>query len=156
MQRRTPMKRTPIRRRWEGPTVSREDRPMAELRPVERCGVYGGTTTGPVPKEEAAKPGKRAPTAAEREWMDWIVAFGCVACRLDGVSPRPTAVHHLLRGGLRIGHLHSIGLCDPGHHQNGAALGLVSRHPWKARFEAKYGTEAELLAWLRAQRKEAP
>jgi len=29
------------------------------------------------------------------------------------------------------------------------ALGLVSRHPFKARFEAKYGTELELLAMLK-------
>lgn len=153
MQRRSPLKRTAIRRRWEGPTVGeREPRPMARL---ERTPNYAGGTTGPAPKGEAAKPGKGAPTATEREWLDWIVAYGCVACHLDGVPPRPTAVHHLLRGGIRMGHLHSIGLCDPGHHQNGAPLGMVSRHPWKARFEAKYGTEKELLAWLRAQKEKS-
>jgi hypothetical protein len=27
----------------------------------------------------------------------------------------------------------------------------ISRHPWKARFEAKYGTELELLARLRSE-----
>jgi hypothetical protein len=42
-------------------------------------------------------------------------------------------------------------LCDPGHHQNGAQLGLVSRHPYKARFEARYGAEFELLAKLKAE-----
>lgn len=103
------------------------------------------------PKEEVtAKPGKHAPTAAEREWMDAIVAYGCVACRIDGHAPRPTAVHHILRGGQRIGHLFTLSLCDPGHHQGGEQFGLISRHPYKARFEAKYGTELELLARLRA------
>jgi hypothetical protein len=24
-------------------------------------------------------------------------------------------------------------------------MGLISRHPWKAQFEARYGSEAELL-----------
>jgi hypothetical protein len=100
----------------------------------------------PVPKPEACKPGKRTPNAAEREWMDAITAIGCIACLIDGHPGTPGAVHHLLRGGQRIGHMHTICLCDPGHHQNGAQFGKVSRHPWKARFEAKYGTEEELLA----------
>lgn len=50
-----------------------------------------------------------------------------------------------------MGHLHSLPLCDPGHHQQGQQLGLVSRHPWKAKFEQRYGTEEELLARLRAE-----
>lgn len=119
-----------------------------------RClhrGTYEGATNAASPKDEKAKPGKRTPTAAERAWMDWITAQGCIACRIDGVGFRPAAVHHILRGGQRIGHLHTLPLCDPGHHQNGAHLGLVSRHPWKTRFESRYGTEWELLALLRAE-----
>lgn len=92
-------------------------------------------------------------TRAERSWMDWIVQYGCIACRLDGHAPRPTAVHHLVYGGRRVGHLSTIPLCDPGHHQNGQQFGLISRHPWKAQFEAKYGTEEELLEFLRQERK---
>lgn len=102
-----------------------------------------------VPKEVRARSGKYTPSAIEARWMAEIVEWGCVACRLDGNAPRPTAVHHILRGGRRIGHLFTIGLCDPGHHQNGAALGLVSRHPYKARFEARYGSELELLGRLK-------
>lgn len=114
-------------------------------------GTYAGTTAAAVPKDEKAKPGKRTPTVAERAWMDWIVAYGCIACRMDGLGFRPPAVHHILRGGQRIGHLHTLPLCDPGHHQNGKQLGMVSRHPWRKRFEAQYGTEWELLALLRAE-----
>lgn len=102
-----------------------------------------------VVKEVKAKPGKRAPTAEERAWMDDIVAHGCICCILDGHDPRPTAVHHILRGGRRIGHLFSLPACDPGHHQNGAPMGLISRHPYKAQWEARYGTEMELLALVR-------
>jgi hypothetical protein len=97
-----------------------------------------------VPKLPKTKPGKRAPTVEEAAWMDFITSIGCIACLIDGHPGTPGAVHHILRGGRRIGHLHSICLCDPGHHQNGTDK--ISRHPWKARFEAKYGTEAELLA----------
>jgi hypothetical protein len=99
----------------------------------------------PQPKDVKAKPGKGAPNREEREWMDSLVAHGCICCILDGQQPRETAVHHILRGGRRMGHLYTIPLCDPGHHQGGQSLGMVSRHPWKARFEAKYGTELELL-----------
>jgi hypothetical protein len=77
--------------------------------------------------------------------------MGCVACRLDGLGFRPAAVHHILRGGRRIGHLFTLPLCDPGHHQGGQPLGMLSRHPWKAQFEARYGTELELLELLRAE-----
>lgn len=98
-----------------------------------------------LPKPEPTRPGKRTATKDEKAWMDAVVAYGCIACHSDGVRPRPTAIHHLLRGGQRIGHKHTIGLCDPGHHQGGKLLGLVSRHPDKAQFEKKYGTEAQLL-----------
>jgi hypothetical protein len=97
------------------------------------------------PKGAKAKPGKRAPTVDEADRMARVARFGCIACYLDKVFARETAIHHLLRGGVRLGHRYTIGLCDPGHHQWGEQFGMVSRHPTKARFEAKYGTEAELL-----------
>ena len=101
--------------------------------------------------KEGNKPGKGAPTKDESAWMDAIVEHGCICCILDGQQPRPTAVHHILSGGRRKGHLFTLPLCDPGHHQGGQAFGMVSRHPNKARFEAEYGTEHELLAMVRAR-----
>lgn len=123
------------------------------LTPATRTGVVRRVSdeVRAVPKGIQAKPGKRAPTVVEQKWMDAIVRYGCIACVMDGQQPRPTAVHHILRGGRRIGHLFSLPLCDPGHHQNGAALGLVSRHPFKARFELKYGAELDLLARLKKE-----
>jgi hypothetical protein len=102
----------------------------------------------PVPKQVKAKPGKQSANAKEKLWMTACTEFGCFACYLDGVPPRPSAIHHLLRGGRRIGHLFTLPLCDPGHHQNGGPLGLISRHPYKARFEAVYGTEDDMLRRL--------
>jgi hypothetical protein len=104
-----------------------------------------------VPKDVAAKPGKGTPTKAEREWLDAITAYGCIACRIDGSGFRPAAVHHIVRGGQRLGHLFALPLCDPGHHQNGKQFGMVSRHPWKAEFEKRYGCELDLLERLRAE-----
>lgn len=154
MKRSTPMKRTPFRsKRTEGPSVQREPKPRAlvPVPPAQRIGaVVGGTTTGrAVLKEVSAKPGKRTPTKLEADWMTRIVAWGCVACWIDGLPSRPVAVHHILRGGRRIGHLFTLPLCDPGHHQNGDAFNLVSRHPNKAQFEDLYRPELELLSIVR-------
>ena len=99
----------------------------------------------PIPKGSPCKPGKKAPTVAESAWMDAITTLGCIACILDGHERRPGAVHHILSGGRRMGHLFTLCLCDPGHHQGGQQLGLISRHPWKARFEERYGSELSLL-----------
>lgn len=101
------------------------------------------------PKGETAKPGKGAPSKDERAWMDYIVGYGCIACRIDGQQPRATAVHHILRGGVRMGHMYTLPLCQPGHHMDGQSLGLTSRHPWKKQFETLYGSEYELLERLK-------
>lgn len=86
----------------------------------------------------------------ERAWMDSITQIGCIVCLIfEGAPNTPGAVHHLLRGGRRIDHLHTICLCDPGHHQNGHPHKL-SRHPYWARFERAFGTEEELLERTRA------
>jgi hypothetical protein len=147
------------RKEWEAARASRAERPMAPLRRVERACTFGGSTNGPVPKGPKAKPGKRPPNAEERLWLNSIVAHGCIACGIDGTlvqgqdgvyEPQRPQVHHILRGGRRMGHLWTLPLCD-GHHQDGhGAPGLIARHPTKARFEERYGTELELLERLRA------
>lgn len=87
-------------------------------------------------------------TSAEKAWMDAITQIGCIVCLLHDQAPdTPGAVHHLLSGKKRKGHLFTICLCDPGHHQN-APKGVkkISRHPNKTFFEQAYGTEEHLLA----------
>jgi hypothetical protein len=139
---------------WIKPRPQRADRSaeFAGYVPRPRAAAVAVTDTRarlvvPMPKPARAKPGKRTPTAAEREWMDAITTLGCIACIIDGHPYTPGAVHHILRAGRRIGHMHSICLCDPGHHQNGEQFGKVSRHPHKARFERRYGSEPNLLAF---------
>lgn len=97
------------------------------------------------------------PTNEESAWMGWITDFGCVVCALQHKVKTPCAVHHIVEGGRRLGHLFTIGLCDPGHHQNTPDKALkISRHPTKQRFEAEYGTEYELLAYLQNKQKALP
>jgi hypothetical protein len=86
-------------------------------------------------------------TNLERAWMDAITQIGCIVCLLfERVPGAPGCPHHLLTdGGRRRGHLDTICLCDPGHHQNSPTPAKVSRHPNKARFEKAYGTEESLL-----------
>lgn len=88
----------------------------------------------------------KTPTKPEREWMDSISRLGCIICRIQGRGYVPAAVHHMLSGSRRMGHLYSFPLCDPGHHQGAPrSSGEISRHPNKAEFEARYGTEEFLL-----------
>lgn len=90
-----------------------------------------------------------APTVEERRWLDAIVAYGCVACALDGRLEVPPAVHHIVVTGRRLGHRFSLPLCDPGHHQGGGPLGVISLHPGRnPAFIARYGAELNLLREL--------
>lgn len=91
----------------------------------------------------------KTPNAIEREWMNRITDYGCIACRMEG-NYRTAAVHHITRG-RRLGHLFTLPLCDPGHHKQGAHLGMVSFHDRRKTFERMYGTELELLAKLKTE-----
>lgn len=150
---RSPMKRTGFKSRSnQSPAIeARDGSAIKSITRLTRVPVYApaNDTVFAIPKGVKTKPGKRAPTVAEARWMTAIVEYGCIACRKDGHAPRPTAVHHILSGGQRIGHLFTLPLCDPGHHQNGKPLGMTSRHPYRAQFEERYGTELELLEELR-------
>jgi hypothetical protein len=84
-------------------------------------------------------------TKAEREWLNAITRIGCIVCRLQGLGATPAEPHHLLSGGRRMGHLFSIPLCYL-HHRGGRNDDeVVSASQNKRRFEARYGSELELL-----------
>lgn len=121
------------------------------LIPSRSAGSYTGRSEhAPQPKGETARPGKRPPTVEERKWMDAIVRYGCVACRVDGNGPVTPQVHHILRGGRRMGHLFTLPLCLD-HHQDTGRPGFTARHPWKTRWERLYGAEMDVLERLRAE-----
>jgi len=83
-------------------------------------------------------------TIAEKAWMDDLRELGCIVCHQQGHPGTPPEVHHVLFAGRRQSDIETIGLC-PGHHRTNDEPEKISRHPWRKRFEAEYGTEAELL-----------
>jgi len=76
-----------------------------------------------------------------------VAALGCLVCRDTGmeISHTPAQLHHPYgRKGNK--EYKVIPLCFH-HHQSGARNELfVSLHPWKREFEARYGTEKDLLS----------
>lgn len=89
----------------------------------------------------------KSPTKAERAWMDRVRALGCVACEKDGQPGTPAEIHHITDTGRRMGHLFTLPLCHWHHRDGGEDWPAV--HPFRKRFEAKYGTQLELLAELK-------
>jgi Recombination enhancement, RecA-dependent nuclease len=87
----------------------------------------------------------KSPSKLEREWMSRVADFGCVACKQDG-HDSPASVHHITSGFRRMGHLHTIGLCEAHHKSDGRQVPSV--HFQKRTFAARYGSELELLARL--------
>ena len=96
----------------------------------------------------------RTPTKAEKELHTRIAELGCIACHLDGRFNGWVSIHHI-DGRTKPGaHKRVLALCA-GHHQDGTGLaGLIAVHPWKAAFEAMYGTQEQLLK-LTMERLEA-
>ena len=85
---------------------------------------------------------KKPPTKAEREHMSRVASLGCWVCG------QPAQVHHIRNKGKGFGnvgignrssHYDTIPLCMS-HH-----TGNFSIHNRKKEFEAKYGTEHEIL-----------
>ncbi|SDV49800.1 Recombination enhancement, RecA-dependent nuclease [Chitinasiproducens palmae] len=82
--------------------------------------------------------------------MDAVARLGCIVCRNLGFLDSPAELHHprfLAGGAQRSSHMDVIPLC-PTHHRLGG-LG-VALHAGRQSFEAAYGSEAELLAQVRA------
>ncbi|WP_313397120.1 Ref family recombination enhancement nuclease [Stutzerimonas nitrititolerans] len=88
----------------------------------------------------------RNPSAAEKRFHDRLAALGCIACRIDGNHNPVVSIHHI-DGRTKPGaHLRVLPLCA-GHHQDGYGIpGLIAVHPYKRRFEDRYGSQYELLA----------
>lgn len=84
----------------------------------------------------------------EKRWIERIKAdVGCLACyKESGELGTPADAHHLLNGGRRISHMHTIGLCA-WHHRgvgDGAGPSLAKN---KREFHETYGDDEHLL-WL--------
>lgn len=88
----------------------------------------------------------RAPTAAERKFMDAIGGLGCVACAKDGIVNPWISLHHIAGRTATNAHMYVLPLCSSHHqHDDTDPAGRIGVHPHKARFEERYGTQMELL-----------
>ncbi len=87
----------------------------------------------------------RKPTRTEQEHMDKVRSLGCLICRKLG-KRRNAEIHHVFGKTKKDSHLKVLPLCYEHHrgflYKDG---GPISRHPYKARFEKKYGKEVQLL-----------
>jgi len=90
--------------------------------------------------------GERAKTKSDLAWMDAICQYGCIICSNEFGIFSPCSPHHT-DGRTKEGcHKKTIGLCGC-HHQiggNGVAFHETGKKTW----EAKYGTQEELLKQL--------
>lgn len=90
----------------------------------------------------------RAPTREEKRLHDRLAStVGCIACLIDGIVNHHVSIHHCDGRTKKGCHQKVLPLCDR-HHQTGGEQ-APSIHPWKARFEAKYGTQEELMGKCR-------
>jgi len=109
-----------------------------------------------LPKPMASRGMKgRPPTADEARFMSAIADLGCVACRKDGWHNPDVSLHHIDGRTKLAAHELVLPLCA-GHHQDGTGTNptLIAVHPYKARFEARYGAQLALLAECVAMIKE--
>lgn len=58
----------------------------------------------------------RPPTKYEAERITSMLTLGCVACAHLSLPFAYAEVHHILDGGVRMGHWFTLPLC-PGHHR---------------------------------------
>ena len=78
-----------------------------------------------------------------KELWSRMADYGCVACRKDGVYNNYVSIHHIDGRTKKGAHRRVLPLCS-GHHQTGCE-DAPSIHPWKAKFEQKYGKQMDLL-----------
>lgn len=109
---------------------NRESKPPKLPKPMKSRGMKG-----------------RPPTAEEARFMDRMGSLPCIACLKDGWTNEVISLHHL-DGRTKPGaHFLVLPLCAEHHQQDDSdPRGRISVHGRKATFEARYGTQRELLA----------
>lgn len=128
-------------------SLSRKTQMARGTSTLKRSAFRKTATTKAPERKSAMKSKQRAVTAAEKEYWNRLAGLGCIACMIDHVHTPEVSIHHV-DGRTKPGcHMLVLPLCA-GHHQAGTGNNkdLTAVHPYKARFEAKYGTQQELMA----------
>jgi hypothetical protein len=87
----------------------------------------------------------RNPTAAEKRHMDKVASLGCIVCKWHHGVYSPAVIHHIDGKTKPEAHFNVLPLCPLHHNSKEDNEHYTSRHDFKNRFEARYGTEQELL-----------
>ena len=95
------------------------------------------------PKTKTKKKSKE-PTAKQRRMFAKVVAVGCMACRKEHGIYVPAEIHHVKKYGYR-NHNDVIGLCPIHHRPTFGVTGIPNYHGNKIEFEAKFGTDRQLM-----------
>jgi len=84
---------------------------------------------------------------ADTERYEKLVEIGCVVCKLfhDGVYS-PPEIHHLITFPKKENQ-RTIPLCHNHHNARIDCIEFTSRHPFKFKFEDRYGSEESLLEY---------
>lgn len=104
----------------------------------------------PKPKKPMKSRGMKGctPTKAELALHHDIAGLGCIACRMDGRINPWVSIHHIDGRTKPDAHKLVLALCAEHHQHNDLdPLGRIGVHPYKARFEGKYGSQHALLAF---------
>jgi len=84
-------------------------------------------------------------TKADKQRFEHLQQLGCVVCWMEFCVHSPAEVHHI-RGKVRNdAHQLTIPLCHKHHREGSNNAQWTSRHPWRAQFVERYGTEDQLL-----------
>lgn len=124
--------------------------PMSRV-PVAKLGIIGAAARKAPAKKAAMKSKQRAVAPAEKLLWDRLAALGCVACLKDGQFNPHVSIHHVAGRTAPGCHLLVLPLCAEHHmHDDTDHAGRTGVHPYKARFEARYGSQADLMLYCAA------
>jgi hypothetical protein len=118
------------------------------LRNLTHADLPPGVTLRRVPMKR-----KRAKTRSKamQSHMDRVAEMGCIACALSGNPGTPAELHHPRTdagGGQKAPDSDVIPLC-PAHHRGTLHPKVPSIHRDRSAFIETFGSEADLLAWVR-------
>lgn len=95
-------------------------------------------------RKATLKTKQRAVTPTEKAVWGRLANLGCIACMKEGSYNPHVSIHHI-DGRTKPGcHMLVLPLCGSHHQDDGS--GVLAVHPWKARFEKRYGAQLDLVA----------
>lgn len=93
---------------------------------------------------------KKRRTKLEEQYLSHVASLGCYACREHGLRDVEAEIHHKTGAGmgLKASDYESMPLCHPHHRTGGYGVAV---HAGVAAWEAKYGTQDEMVERVQAE-----